>query len=809
MKWNVLINFLWIFPSVGFGQFSLNGTVKNEANKPLTGVVVALAETYLSAVTDANGRFEIKNIKQSEVLADFRLLGYVVQRKRVELTKTNSLEITLQTQTFLADEVVITATRADERSAMAYTSLDKKQIDEQNVGVDIPFLLSTQPGVVVNSDAGNGIGYTGIRVRGSDPTRINVTMNGIPMNDAESHGLFWVNMPDLASSLSSIQLQRGVGTSTNGAGAFGATLSMQSNSFNGKPHAQIRSGTGSFNTIRNTIEAGTGLVNGFTFDLRLSKLNSDGFIDRANSDLKSFFLSTAWYGKNSSARVNIFSGKEITYQAWYGVPQDSLATNRTYNPAGSYFDENGIERFYDNETDNYQQDHYQFFFNHQAGKNWMLNMALHYTRGRGYFEQFRKSDNLSDYGVEPLVFGGISTDSLQVPGDTIETSDLIRRRWLDNHFYGTVFSATWTPNSRFRLILGGGANRYQGAHFGEVVWAQYAEALPLGYRYYENDAVKTDVNFYAKGQYELISGLYAFADMQYRNVGYSFLGINNLLESVQQQVNLNFFNPKAGLTYELNHKNTFFLSYAVANREPVRDDFTIATPANSPLPEQLQDLEFGYKRKGRKTFVGATAYYMHYTNQLVLTGQVNDVGAYFRTNIPESYRAGLELEGAWKIKSFLEWSGNVALSRNKVIEFTEFVDDYDTFEQFAIEHRNTDISFSPNIVSSSTLTASFANEQVRLAWITRYVGNQFLDNTQSADRMLDAFFVNDFRVNLKPNLPKIPGFELIFVLNNIFEQQYAPNGYTFSGISGGERLNFNYLYPQAGRNWFLTCSITF
>ena len=479
-------------------QSSFSGTVKDPEGQPIPGASVRILGTFLATATDANGRYDFKNLNQKEIDVEVSSLGFLAQRDRIILPAGAQKDWKLQPQNYLSNEVEIQATRADDKSAMAFTTLSKEEIKNQNFGQDIPFLLATQPGVVVNSDAGTGIGYTGIRVRGSDPTRINVTVNGIPMNDAESHGLFWVNMPDFASSVSSMQLQRGVGTSTNGAGAFGATLNLQTNSFSGKPYASYTGSAGSFNTLRHSFEAGTGLVNGFTFDVRMSKINSDGFIDRASSDLKSFYLTGAWYGKKSSIRANVFSGREKTYQAWYGVPQDSLATNPTYNPAGVYYDAEGKEQFYDNETDNYQQDHYQLFFNHEPRQNLQFNVALHYTRGRGYFEQYRQQDDLSNYGASPLLFGAQTvisgTDTISVPGDTISTTDLIRQRWLDNHFYGTVFSAVWQVNNKWRLIFGGGANRYEGAHFGDVTWAQFGDALPRNTRYYDNDAVKTDVN---------------------------------------------------------------------------------------------------------------------------------------------------------------------------------------------------------------------------------------------------------------------------------------------------------------------------
>lgn len=806
----LVITFL-AFSCLAKAQFSLSGTITDSDNNPVAGAVVSIDGTFLASTSNADGKYQIKGLKNSDIYLEVRLLGFISQKKRVDLNKQSQVDFSLITQSFLADEVVIQATRADQRSAMTYTTLNKQDIKEQNFGQDLPFLLNSQPSVVVNSDAGAGVGYTGIRVRGSDPTRINVTVNGIPINDAESHGLFWVNMPDFASSVNSIQLQRGVGTSTNGAGAFGATLNMQTNDFNGKAYGRYTGSAGSFNTLRNTFEVGTGLINGFTFDARLSQIQSDGYIDRASSNLSSFFLSGAWYKGKTSIRANVFSGKEKTYQAWYGVPGDSLQSNRTYNPAGIYYDEDGNELFYDNETDNYQQDHYQLFFNHEK-KDWLFNLAFHYTRGRGYFEQYRQGDDLADYNLPPVYLGSqqiiSDTDTLTVPADSITSTDLIRQRWLDNHFYGAVFSATWNPNNRFRLILGGGANQYQGAHFGDVVRAGAGFPTAEAYRYYENDAVKTDVNVYAKANYALGNHLDFFADMQLRTVDYSFLGFNNLLESVQQDVNFLFFNPKAGLTYNLNARHRFFASWSVGNREPVRDDFTNSTPNTRPQAEQLNDFELGYRFAGKQVQAGFTAYSMQYKNQLVLTGEINDVGAYNRVNIPNSFRNGIELDANWTINKYFSLIGNLALSVNKIESFTEFVDDYDNGGQVAIEHKNTDISFSPSVISTGIL-AFTPTENITLQWITKYVGSQYLDNTSSADRQLDAFLVNDFRFNWSLSYPKFPKIDVGIQVNNVFSELYAPNGYTFSGLSGGERLDFNYFFPMAEANFMALIRLNF
>jgi iron complex outermembrane receptor protein len=793
-------------------QSLIQGQINDSNGSPVSGAIVSVNGTFIATSTDAKGNYRLKISSKAELVLEASMLGFITSSKRITPSKETKLDFILQPKVFIADEVVISATRAGDKSAMAYSTLSEKDIADQNFGQDMPMLLNNQPSVVVNSDAGTGIGYTGIRVRGSDPTRTNVTVNGIPMNDAESHGLFWVNMPDFASSVSSIQLQRGVGTSTNGAGAFGATLNLQTNEFKGTPYASITSGGGSFNTFRNTLEFGTGLINGFTFDLRLSKLNSDGFIDRSTSDLKSFFLTAAWYKGKSTFRANVFSGKEKTGQAWYGVPQDSLELNPTYNPAGSYYNNEGKEVFYDNQTDNYQQDHYQFFFNHQAGKNLLLNAALHYTKGSGYYEEYMQDQSIGLYGLDNLFLGEmpivIGSDTVLVPADTISNTSLVRRRWLDNRFYGTVFSATFSPSNRVNLVFGGGWNRYEGEHFGEVNWAEYAAAFPINYRYYQNTASKTDLNVYTKANIEIISGLDFFADFQYRTIQYSFLGYNEFFNNVQQEVTLNFINPKLGLTWDLNSKNRLFSSYSIGNREPVRDDYTNSSALSRPLPENLQDFELGYRFKGKSFLFGLTGYYMNYKNQLVLTGALNDVGAATRINTPESYRAGIELEASWTLTKKISWQGNVSLSQNKIKNFTEYIFIDDTFEQQIFNYSNTDISFSPNSVASSTLTFE-PFQKLRFSLISKYVGKQFLDNTQSDLRKLDAFTTQAIRINWNPEFLRAPGIEFALSVNNIMDVKYSPNGATYPAIYGGQRYDFNYYFTQAGRNILLLMKLKF
>jgi len=545
------------------------------------------------------------------------------------------------------NEVQVNALRATDITPVSFTNISNEELEQQNLGQDLPYLLSFTPSVVSTSDSGAGVGYTGFRVRGSDHTRINVTINGIPLNDSESHGVFWVNMPDFASSIENIQIQRGVGTSTNGAGAFGASVNLVTNKLRAKPYASTSNSLGSYGTLKNNVEFGTGLINNrFTVDGRLSRIESDGYIDRASSDLKSLYLSGGYYGDNQSLRLTVFSGKEVTFQAWNGVPlnyldNDSLRTFNIYD--------------YDNEVDNYGQTHYHLNYTKVLKENETFNLGVHYTKGAGYFEQFRRNDDLQDYGLNNVVIGN----------DSVTTTNLIRRRWLDNDFYGTVFS--YQNNSdKLDYTIGGAWNTYKGAHFGEIIWAQYASNSNIRDRYYDNDATKIDYNIYAKGLYKYNKQLTLFGDIQKRWIEYNFVGLDQNAVELDDQAKFDFLNPKFGFYYDIDKKSDLYASFAVANREPNRSDFVDSSPESRPTNETLYDTEVGYKHQSKNYSFSANAYYMIYENQLVLTGQINDVGAYTRTNIDYSERMGIELEGIFNINNKLSWAANATFSENKI-----------------------------------------------------------------------------------------------------------------------------------------------
>ena len=679
----------------------------------------------------------------------------------------------------------IKAIRLSEQAPFAKTNISKAQIALNNVGQDLPFFLENTPSVVVHADAGIGVGYTGIRIRGTDATRINFTLNGIPYNDAESMGTFFVNIPDFSSSANSIQIQRGVGTSTNGAGAFGASVNLMTNEYNPSAYLSLQNTAGSFNSFKNNIVFGSGLINNkFTIDGRVSSIRSDGFIDRANSDLKSFFLSGTYWGDNSSLRLNVFSGKERTYQAWYGVPQELLATNRTFNPAGT----EKADAPYENQTDNYTQTHYQLFYNKQVNNNWKWNTAFFLTTGKGYYEEYKAGVDFSDYNID-------------IKGKINVPADLVRRRWLDNNFYGQIAALSYI-DSLNDLTVGGGWSVYDGLHFGTLPYLSQTLA-PANFRYYDNDALKKEMNSYVKWERKLTKQFRSFIDLQYRYVTHQMNGFTKNTD-LEIERTFNFFNPKMGLTYQA--KNIFYYtSVAVANKEPNRDDFE-ASATEQPRREQLIDWEAGFEFKKPKYAINANVYYMDYKDQLVLTGKINDVGAYTRINVPKSYRTGLELQVKYAFNKKYNTSYSITFSQNKIEEFTEYIDDYDQYTQVAIPHKNTNIALSPSLTTNRTFNWK-PNDKLSFFWTSKYTSKQFLDNTQNKDRILDAFFIND--INAHWTILNKTKFTMLLQLyaNNVLDVQYAPNGYTFSYIYDRTLTTSNNFYPMAGRNYWISLKI--
>ena len=725
------------------------------------------------------------------------------------------------------DEFEVTTTRVGEKSPVAHENISKEEIEVNNHGVDLPILLDQATSIVTTSDAGAGVGYTGIRVRGSDATRVNVTINGIPFNDAEGQGVYWVNMPDLSSSTDDIQIQRGVGASTTGASAFGASINLSTLSTinSNKSYGEISTSYGSFNTLKNTIKVGTGLIDGkWNFEGRLSKIASDGFIDRASSNLNSYYLSGSYLGEKTSIQAVAFSGQEVTYQAWYGIPLSFLEEN--YNDSGQTY--NPYE--YENEVDNYNQSHYQLHFTNKPRRNLKLNASLHYTRGKGYFEQYKgigQNASLNYFSQESLIDYGLQ-NVITSSGDTISETDLIRRRWLDNHFYGIVYSAEYFGKN-FQFTLGGGANQYLGGHYGEVIWSQYASNGNIRHRYYDNDAIKNDFNIYGKLNYDLNSDLSAYVDLQQRIVTYDFTGLDQDGSELDQTSKMSFFNPKVGLNYLLNNKTSLYAFAGVGNKEPSRDDFTESTPNSRPSHESLIDIEIGYRYSSETVSFSANFYNMQYNNQLILTGELNDVGSAVRVNIPDSYRRGIELTGSFQLMDKLLWRLNATFSENKIAEFNEFIDNWDTGGKDSVTHTNTNIAFSPSIIGGSQLIFtpfnSDENGKLDLALVSKYVGDQFIDNTSSEYAKLDAYLVNDFRVSYSVKTKLFKQVVISSWIRNLLNQNYISNAWVYrynttgdptsydpyANAEGSGNNSYNQIgaFNQAGINFFLGLNLKF
>lgn len=788
---------------------SVTGTVRDETGAPVPFAGVRIGGTARSVHADEEGRFRFERLPAGRYIIIAASPGFRLATDSVQITGDEQITLSLIRSSRELDEVVVNATRVDEQSGIAFTNIGQDEIRIQNLGQDVPYLLSQVPGVVVNSDAGNGIGYTGLRVRGSDATRVNITINGVPVNDAESQGTFWVNMPDLLSSVNSIQVQRGVGASANGAGAFGASINLETNRLNEKPYAETILTAGSFNTLRNTIAAGTGLLgNKFSFDARASRIVSDGFVDRAFSRLHSYYLSAGWYGKKSVLKLINFYGAEKTYQAWNLVPQDTLeAGNRSYNELGRYTDEYGRLRHYSDQTDNYSQNNWQLHYVGQLGSRISFNVTGHYTKGRGYYEEYKEDQDFSSYGIVPPVI--MFNDSVvQVAG----TTDLIRRRWLDNDFAGGIFNVSYRFSRAFSATLGGGYNSYFGKHFGRVMWMRFAGDAESDHRYYFNTANKNDANIYLKANWQPFEALSFFADLQGRRVEYSFLGPDNSDTLDQQKRVLDFFNPKAGLSYRLSGALSLYASAAVGNKEPNRNDFVENKPSNQPKHETMLDVEAGFRMNNRLVRSALNFYFMEYRNQLVLNGEINDVGASKRINVPSSYRRGIELELSVDPVKWLTLRGNVALSSNKIRDFKEHADFYDI--SFGYEgnrkietHKLTDISFSPGLVTSGQMLVRPVNGfEVTISH--KYVSRQYLDNTSAIERSIDPYSYFDLRLNYRTPM-KYPELTLMAGVYNLLSSVYETNGYSFGWVYNGEREFYNYLAPAAPRNFLAGFTLKF
>ena len=774
---------------------TLSGTVSDEKGTPLLGATVVLKGASIGTTTDADGKYAL-SISQGDVEIVCSFVGMRSVTKKVAVTGNTTLNFTLSSSQEALDAVLISAVRVNADSPITYSNLEKEEIAERNLGQDVPILMNFMPSVVTTSDAGAGVGYTGIRVRGSDATRVNVTINGIPYNDAESQGTFWVNMPDLASSTESIQLQRGVGTSTNGSGAFGASLSLLTDAVSEEANGEISNSFGSFNTRKHTVKFSTGkLANNFELAGRLSKIKSDGYIDRASSNLSAYFLQGSYVTETTLIKALAFGGHEITYQAWNGIDRQTLETNRTFNPSGQFTDENGNVRFHDNEVDNYRQDHYQFHWNEKISDSWTTNLGLNYTQGRGFFEQYKEDEPFDEYGFEEIV----------IDGTTINETDLIRRRWLDNDFYVINANANYRKNN-LDMDFGAFLGIYEGDHFGEVIWARFASDSEIRDRYYDGTGKKNELSFFTKATIRLNEKVSLFGDLQLRTVSYKTNGINSDLDPFNINEDFTFFNPKAGINYRVNDNNSLYFSYARANREPNRSDFE---NNNNVKSEQLDDFELGWRWNGENFTVNTNVYYMLYNDQLVLTGALDDTGTPLRTNSGKSYRLGLEIDATVKLSDQFIVCPNVAISTNKNVDFITSKDGS------LVDLGNTNISFSPNFIAGNIMSYA-PSRSFQVSLLSKYVGEQYMGNIDSDVSKLDSYFINDLNLNYEIKVNSI--FESIAftgLINNVFGVEYVSNGYfftfddTWTNPGTTTTIEGAGFYPQATRNFLVGMTLKF
>lgn len=796
----------------------LSGRVLDEKGTPLPGANVYLPGLDEGVAANTDGRFAIA-LPEAEPQQILRVrvsfIGYTTLD--TSLMPQKGLQLRLKTsQRRFSEEVIVEATRFDTREAPTFVSkVSKAELDQENLGKDLPMLIARQPSVVSFSDAGNGVGYTGLRIRGLDQQRINLTVNGVPVNDPESHGVFWVNFSDLAASTENIQIQRGVGTSTNGSGAFGSSINLQTTALEAPaPYANIQSSYGSFNTYRVSTEFHTGLSEeGWAFNGRASRIESDGFIDRARSDLKSLFLSGGYVGERDILKGVFFAGREETYQAWYGLPQSDVENGiRTRNDAGLRPD----GATYDDQVDNYGQDYYQLHYTRRFSEAFNSTTTLFYTRGLGYFEEFHdrrnpfQETNFSQYGLEPI----IDVDSIQANGqvlvqrDTITNTHLVRRKWLDNHYYGFILNNQWRIRPQHELQFGGGYNEFDNDHYGRIIWAEYAQNHRKDYEYYNGNGFKTDLNAYAKYRWKGKGPWSALADVQFRRVDYAITGQDERARPVDIAADYNFINPKVGVNYALSAEDRLNLLAGISNREPVRTDFVYSRDGGFPDPERLYDLELGYKHQMERYQVQLNGYYMYFEDQLVPTGELNEVGQPLRRNIPRSFRAGIEAMAQWRITDWLQWDVNTTWSRNRNLDYTDIARDVEDADG------HTAIALSPAWTGGSNLRF-LPRDWVELSLASRYVGRQYLDNTETEARSLDPYFINDARLYLTWKQPgPLRGLRFSFSVENALDVKYAANGYVFafntpSEASATQLQRAPYVYPQAGRHYMAGLELRF
>ncbi|MCK6600756.1 MAG: TonB-dependent receptor [Bacteroidetes bacterium] len=809
------LNFLFfiLIPLSGFSQ-NLAGIVKDKTTgKPVPDAAVVQTGTRNGTATGNDGRFTISLDDQALQKIQVTCIGYQTAEARVKRDAA-TITVYLIPADVQASEVLVEGYRVTESAPIAHITLDAADLKTINFGQDIPVLLTMTPSLVSTSDAGGGVGYTGLRIRGVDPGRINVTLNGIPWNDAESHNVYWVDLPDLISSADNIQIQRGIGTSTNGPASFGATIDLKTIRFVPEPYSETSVSHGSFNTKRANFRFGTGLFpSGWSVNTSFSKITSDGYIDRASSDLKSAYFSASRSDDNSLLSVNLILGRENTYQAWNGVPEaaakgdkkgtQAYITRNYLSSADSAYLMKAGRTYnaysYDNQVDDYGQDHYQVLYSWTPVKEVTLDFAAFFVKGRGYYEQFKPDASLSDHRIQPVIFS---------PGDTVFASDLIRRKWLDNEFYGVLASGSSLISDQFSLIAGGGVSVYDGDHFGEVIWSRVAGNSEIRHRFYEDNGRKLDGNVFVKLNFSPLSGIQSFADVQIRTISYRFLGLDDAGLPDRMTRDYLFINPKAGLTVTLTESSAVYAGLGIAGKEPSRSDFTDTRASQQPRQEFLYDLETGYRYNGDNQAFSANFYGMVYKDQMVLTGKLNDVGDPLRQNVASSYRVGAEFTGSVQVSEWARLAGNLTAGKSAIREFREVISNYDTGGEEIRIYRNQPVSFSPGIIAG--LTGELNLEPVKLLLNTKYVSRQYLDNTGSREKSLDPFITTDFFFSLAP--AEISGFSSVSLqagILNLLNEQYESNGYTYSYIYNTENITENFLYPQAGRNYLIKLQVSF
>jgi iron complex outermembrane receptor protein len=800
--------FLFLFVSIltNAQNYTLSGKVVDENQEALAGATVMIKELKKGTSTDLNGEFEFSLAKGTYTLR-VSFLGFKSEEQQVILNNNWNMTLVLSPSNTLLEEILVSSVRVNAEAPITHSNLTKKELEKRNLGQDIATQLNFLPSVVTTSDAGAGIGYTGFRVRGTANQGINVTINGIPYNDSESATSFFVNLQDFTSSVENLQLQRGVGTSTNGPGAFGASLNILTDAVSKESYASITNSFGSFNTRRHNVKFSTGLMNDhFEISGRLSQIKSDGYIDRASSDLKSYFLQAAYQDDNTLIKLINFAGQEITYQSWFGIDAATLAADRTFNPAGQRFDDAGNpDGFHDNQVDNYKQDHFQFHWTQKYNDNWTSTFSLNYTYGRGFFEEYVDdwfSQNVAFNGESALSFYGLS--DVTIGGETITTSDIVRRRWLDNDFYVATGNVNY-KDSNWDFITGFFWSNYVGDHFGEVIWARFASDSELGQRYYFGVGEKSEFSMFTKANYKVNDNFQVYVDLQGRFINYETRGNNNNNLPFVIDEQFNFFNPKFGATYRVNKNNQFYASFARAFREPNRTDFE----NGNPRPERLDDIEIGWRHQSKNLALNVNGFYMNYKDQLVLTGALDNVGAPIRANSGSSYRLGLEVDANVKISESVSVLPNVALSTNRNRDFF--------FQRDGVLQNlgDTEISFSPSLIFGNTFIYQ-PTDNFYFAFLSKYVGEQFMGNIESEVSRLDSFFTNDVNITYTiKGFDAIDGIDLSLLVNNIFDREFVSNGYFFTfdddfsqpgTITTVEGAGF---YPQAGINFLVGLTLRF